>query len=58
MAHISSQDVAGVLGDVSSQAEVTDLGHPTLGQQDIPGGQISMYTLSTKKEKTSVNERK
>lgn len=46
--HISFADVVGVFVDVSGQAEVTNLDHIVLGEQDVSGRQVSVDTLRSK----------
>lgn len=43
--HISLPDVVGVFINVPGQAEVTDLDHVVLGQEDVPGCQIPVDAL-------------
>lgn len=44
-AHIAPDDVAGVAQDVSGQSEVTNLHHLPVGDQHVPGCQVSVNTL-------------
>lgn len=44
---IAPKHVAGVSGDISSQAKVTDLCHPAVSQQNISGCKIPVDTLHT-----------
>ena len=44
-AHVAPDDVAGVAQDVSGQSKVTDLHHLPVGDQHIPGCQVSVDTL-------------
>lgn len=45
--HISPENVTGVSGDVSGQAEVADLCHPAVSQQNVSCCKISVDTLQT-----------
>ena len=38
-------NVVVVVHDVSGQAEVADLHNLSLGEEDVPGSQVSVYTL-------------
>lgn len=44
-AHIAPDNVAGVAQDVSGQSEVTNLHHLPMGDQHVPGCQVSVHTL-------------
>lgn len=44
--------------DIPGQAEVSDLHDVTLSDQDIPGCQVSVYTLGWKQWKNEVRGRK
>lgn len=43
--HISLPHVVGVLVDVPGEAEVADLDHVVLGQEDVPGCQVPVDAL-------------
>lgn len=43
--HVSFDDVVGVVHDVSSQSEITDLGHSTVGEENVSGRHISVNAL-------------
>lgn len=43
--YVSFDHIVRVCGDVSGQTKVTDLCHSALGQEDIPGCQISVDAL-------------
>lgn len=43
--HASFGDVVVVVHDVSGQPKVADLHDLALGEQDVPGGQVSVDTL-------------
>lgn len=43
--HVSFTDIVWVFVDVSRQAEVTDLHHLIVSQQNVPGSQVSVDTL-------------
>ena len=49
--HISLADVVGVFVDVSGQAEVTDLDHFIVREQNIPGCKVSVNTLMSEQKK-------
>lgn len=46
--HIPLADVVGVFVDVSGQAEVANLDHIVLREQDVSGRQVSVDTLKSK----------
>lgn len=46
--HISLPYVVGVFVNIPGEAEVTDLDHVVLGQEDVPGCQIPMDALPGK----------
>lgn len=43
--HISFDHVVGIIHDVSCQSEITDLGHSTVGEQNVSGRHISVNAL-------------
>lgn len=45
LTYISFDHIVGVGGDVPGQAEITDLCHSALSQQDVSGCQVSVDTL-------------
>lgn len=45
MPYIAFPDVVWVFVYVSGQTKVTDLHHVVLGQENVPGGQVSVDTL-------------
>ena len=45
--HVSPEHITGVSSDVSSQAEVADLRHPAVSQQNVSGCEIPVDTLHT-----------
>lgn len=49
-AHIAPDDVAGVAQDVSGQSKVTDLHHLPVGDQHVPGRQVSVDTLEERSQ--------
>ena len=43
--HAAFGDIVGIPHDVPRQAKVTDLHQLPLTDEDIPGSQVTMYTL-------------
>lgn len=50
--HVALDDVVAVRVDVSGQAEVADLCHSSLSQEDVPGSQISVDALTDRRSVT------
>lgn len=51
--YVAFHDVVGVRVDVSGEAEITDLCYPSLSQEDISGGQISVDALEEEKKRNA-----
>lgn len=43
--YIAFDNIVCIIHDVSGQAEITDLGHPSIGEEHIPCGQVSVNAL-------------
>lgn len=43
--HISFHHIVGVIFDVSGEAEVADLSHTAIGQEDVPSGHVPVNAL-------------
>lgn len=48
--YVTTEHITGIGGDVTSQAEVTDLCHPAVSQQNVSSCKVPVDALQTQRQ--------